>query len=1093
MSDLVNEARGHLEAGDTKRALNALWRARQATAAQEDASTLDEIATLAVQIQRSTRGGTQRDAGFLADWASRDARRLAPRPARPEPTAPTPSSGGISARIDELERRLDAFRTEIAELRALAAADTAPSAPLRPAPAQAAPRPVQPPPPRPPVASEREWAPPRPPQPPRPEREPERARPLAAGQERLSQLSQTSVSDLLGARALAWAGGVVTLLGIVFFFVLAVDRGWVSQELRCFLGAAVSAAVYGFGLVVRRRYGNLQAALAGAGAGIGGAYATLFAATAMYDFLSEPVALLAAAGVAAVGVATALVWNAQTPAALGLVGAMAGALLIEEEPSVLGAGFVAVLLAAALAVTLRRDWVETAAVAGLAALLEVGLLFADRDPGRETEVAALLGVFALLYAVSGVAQHARAPERDIDPGLRGLSAAAFVATSVALVLGVVYRLDSDSPLGPALVVGGFWLLYLAIAVAYQLRAGGERLDRLVATLAVASAGVAFGGAHTWFEEQRNEGYALLVVAAVTLAPLAALRGRGQRDLTSLLWATGLSVAAVAGGYLLSDERLALAWAAQGALLSYLAVRVREARLQLAALAYLTLAAAVTLGWEATPASLFREDPTPAGGIPSILFLALGAAAFAYSIRRQPDLETARPVQDIVIPSGRDLSLAAALSAALLALYAASFGVLALFQWALPDDGAGIASAFERGHASMTALWWLVALAILGFAILRGSSGAHWAAMGLFGVAAAKVAIFDLGWLSDTNRAYSLLAAGGVALAAGFLYGLRGDRVSPWSLADVELHPFTVTFVLLSAGALTAAAVELLDGTRWGVDLQGAGLLAVAAVFAALAASIFGRPGYRDLTTLLWAPAVAFAFGGFAGDLLDGRWLVLAWAATAGALAYLAWQTDEERLLAGSLAVLSPAVAYTLSLEARPGDFFLENAHPATGVPAVVFVALAAFGLAAAVRPGDWRRRGFWAAGTLAVYAASLSILGLFQWGAADDAGSVATAFQRGHTAVSSFWGILGLVLLAVGLRRGWTAFRLGGLALFGVALAKIFLYDLSTLSSMARALSFLGVGSVLLLAAFLYQRLTEDRRGEPPPPRPPAGTTPSAS
>ena len=52
------------------------------------------------------------------------------------------------------------------------------------------------------------------------------------------------------------------------------------------------------------------------------------------------------------------------------------------------------------------------------------------------------------------------------------------------------------------------------------------------------------------------------------------------------------------------------------------------------------------------------------------------------------------------------------------------------------------------------------------------------------------------------------------------------------------------------------------------------------------------------------------------------------------------------------------------------------------------------------------------------------------------------------------------------------------LALFGVSLAKLFIYDLSRLSSITRALSFLAVGGVLLLGGFFYQRLApqvEDR------------------
>lgn len=62
----------------------------------------------------------------------------------------------------------------------------------------------------------------------------------------------------------------------------------------------------------------------------------------------------------------------------------------------------------------------------------------------------------------------------------------------------------------------------------------------------------------------------------------------------------------------------------------------------------------------------------------------------------------------------------------------------------------------------------------------------------------------------------------------------------------------------------------------------------------------------------------------------------------------------------------------------------------------------------------------------------------------------------------------------VGLRRRVQALQLGGFALFGVSLAKPFLYDLAFLSSVARAFSFLAVGGVLLLAGFFYQRLSVD-------------------
>jgi uncharacterized membrane protein len=106
---------------------------------------------------------------------------------------------------------------------------------------------------------------------------------------------------------------------------------------------------------------------------------------------------------------------------------------------------------------------------------------------------------------------------------------------------------------------------------------------------------------------------------------------------------------------------------------------------------------------------------------------------------------------------------------------------------------------------------------------------------------------------------------------------------------------------------------------------------------------------------------------------------------------------------------------------------------------------------------------------------------------ATDAG-IDTKFQRGHSGVSAFWGLVSLAFLYFGLTRRSRALRLAGFALFGVTLGKIFLYDLAFLSSLTRALSFIAVGGVLLLAGFFYQRISdelEDRERASAPERPP--------
>ncbi|MBD0330516.1 MAG: DUF2339 domain-containing protein, partial [Thermoleophilia bacterium] len=267
------------------------------------------------------------------------------------------------------------------------------------------------------------------------------------------------------------------------------------------------------------------------------------------------------------------------------------------------------------------------------------------------------------------------------------------------------------------------------------------------------------------------------------------------------------------------------------------------------------------------------------------------------------------------------------------------------------------------------------------------------------------------------------------------------------------------------------------------------LLALAAGYGALAAVAFGRE--RDLSSALSAVALALA-GVAAAVQLDGNWLVLAWAIGAALLAGLSRAVGELRFLLACAVYLGLGLAHALTLDAPPADLFAAQRHPGAGVPALLALAGAGLAFAAAAvarrepvaRAGDdplaraghrleeglprWRSLSLAGAALAAVYATSLAILELFQ---ALPAVDVDTAFQRGHTGVSAFWAVLALALLYAGLVRGRDALRNAGLALFGITLAKIFVYDLAALSAIARALSFLAVGALLLAAGFFYQRL----------------------
>ena len=117
---------------------------------------------------------------------------------------------------------------------------------------------------------------------------------------------------------------------------------------------------------------------------------------------------------------------------------------------------------------------------------------------------------------------------------------------------------------------------------------------------------------------------------------------------------------------------------------------------------------------------------------------------------------------------------------------------------------------------------------------------------------------------------------------------------------------------------------------------------------------------------------------------------------------------------------------------------------------------------------EWRAVGV-ALGGLVLYTLSLGVLGLV---VRLSGASLEADFERGHTVVSAVWAFVGLAGLVAGLVRSSSVLRLGGLGLFGVSLAKIFLYDLSELSSVARAASFIVVGAAILAGGAALQRLS---------------------
>ncbi len=72
--------------------------------------------------------------------------------------------------------------------------------------------------------------------------------------------------------------------------------------------------------------------------------------------------------------------------------------------------------------------------------------------------------------------------------------------------------------------------------------------------------------------------------------------------------------------------------------------------------------------------------------------------------------------------------------------------------------------------------------------------------------------------------------------------------------------------------------------------------------------------------------------------------------------------------------------------------------------------------------------------------------------------------------LSGLWMVYGGLLMAIGIWKRQRGMRMLSIVLLGIAILKIFIYDLSFLETLYRIFSFIGLGIILLTASYLYQK-----------------------
>ena len=76
--------------------------------------------------------------------------------------------------------------------------------------------------------------------------------------------------------------------------------------------------------------------------------------------------------------------------------------------------------------------------------------------------------------------------------------------------------------------------------------------------------------------------------------------------------------------------------------------------------------------------------------------------------------------------------------------------------------------------------------------------------------------------------------------------------------------------------------------------------------------------------------------------------------------------------------------------------------------------------------------------------------------------------------LSILWSVYSLLLVSLGIYKKKKYLRISALVLFGVTLAKLFLYDISNLSTISKTVVLIVLGLLLLTISFLYNKFKDD-------------------
>ena len=487
--------------------------------------------------------------------------------------------------------------------------------------------------------------------------------------------------QVLGRNWFAIIGGIAVVLGIGFFLKLAFDNNWINDIGRIALGVVVGIGFLGVGEYAQRSVPRWAQAVTASGAAI--LYLTIYAAFGLYGLMSPTAAFLLLAVVVTVAVLLALRYESLVIALLGLVGAFISPVLLGPDlpDERLALVYILIVDVGILAISAFRNW-RWLTLVGLAGSYGIFAYWMLEVSGFNPVFAqiALTGIF-LTFAAATPLFHIlwRRLPKATDLSLMSVNAIAYFALTTVILWD-----DYEGWFG--LIAFSLTALYGLIALAAFKRSG-----------APARIGVFATGIATVF---------------LTMAfPLQ-----------------------------FSGYSVAVAWAAQGAMMVWMSFYLGRWQTRAFGIAVLALAVFHLVLFDIW---IEPEGYTPVlnGRFPTMVvaIAAFYAAGIIYWRNRNSDGQF--NIERWAMPAM--LGIANLLTLALLSLELVNFRESDRLSWA-GVFGLGDRLEFESGtHLVLTLLWAAYGTVVVAAGMLRRYEPARWGGLAVLGLSVWKLLTYDI--------------------------------------------------------------------------------------------------------------------------------------------------------------------------------------------------------------------------------------------------------------------------------------------------------------------------------------------------------------